>query len=178
MHNIVAAMLRGSRAGGAAPAAPPPSAVRVPAGPSADKRLPPALDTPVVLMIGTNTEIADRLAMLCGALRIRLLTVTSLADLVPALYGARPVGLACALEGTRATVACEVVRAVARYRPTLTTLLFTDDDPETLGILDAIVGLCRLTDLQRMTRQPGSQDLLGFLARAGRRSGRLGLVQA
>jgi hypothetical protein len=87
-----------------------------------------------------------------------------------------PIGLACGMEGAGATAACLAMKTVARYDQGLPMLLVTDGDPETLGCLDAIAALCALKELTRLTAPPRLEDLVAFLARAGRRSGRLALM--
>jgi hypothetical protein len=101
--------------------------------------------------------------------------VTALAE---ALFAAQPIGFACGMTGTGATAACHATKIVARYDMTLPVLMVTDDDPETLGCLDAIATLAGVTDLTRLSEPPRIEDVLAFVARAGRRSGLLGLMRA
>ncbi len=131
---------------------------------------------PTLLLIGSDPDFKHMVASLCSALGVDFVQVDAVSQLTSSLHQLRPIGLAAGLAGTGATVACHVVKAVARYSVTLPTLMCTDDDPETLGCLDAIAALCGVTELQRLSVPPGGEDVLAFLARAGRQSGRLRLM--
>ena len=129
-----------------------------------------------LLLLGGGPLLAAMLSGLSDALGLDLQRAESVASLDATLHIVRPIGLACGLEGTGPTTACHAVKAVARYDAGLPMLMISDEDPETLGSLDAIAALCGLSDLQRLTAPPRMEEVLAFLARAGRRSGRLSLV--
>jgi hypothetical protein len=131
---------------------------------------------PTILLLGPDQDLADRLSPLCLALGIRVTAVDSVPTLATTLHESHPIAFACGLKGTGATAACHAIKTVARYDVGLPMLMVTDDDPETLGGLDAIVSLCDVTDLTRLTAPPRMEDVLAFIARAGRRSGRLALM--
>jgi hypothetical protein len=129
-----------------------------------------------ILLLAGEGALADQLVRLCSALGLRLLFVHGVASLAEALHGSQPIGFACGMAGTGATAACHATKIVARYDMNLPVLMVTDDDPETLGCLDAIATLAGVTDLTRLSEPPRIDDVLAFVARAGRRSGRLALM--
>jgi hypothetical protein len=141
-----------------------------------DERMQAGEAPPTLLVIGTTPEFSHLLASLCTALGVELIEVDAVSLLTAALHRIRPIGIAAGLAGTGATMPCHVVKAVGRYSVTLPTLLCTDDDPETLGCLDAIAALCGLTELHRLSVPPRAEDVLAFIARAGRQSGSLRLM--
>lgn len=141
-----------------------------------DHQPPSANAAPLLLLLGDDAAFESMLASLGKMLGFEVMRVHSVAVLETVLHARRPIGLACSLSGTGVTAACHALKATCCYDACLPMLLVTDADPETLGGVDAIAALCGLADLQRLIAPPRTEDVLAFLARAGRRSGVLALL--
>jgi hypothetical protein len=143
---------------------------------AAAPRPPVPSSAPIIVLFGPDGSFADRLSPLFLALGLQIVAVDSVPMLAATLHGSHPIAFACGLTGTGAAAACHAIKTVARYDISLPMLMVTDDDPETLGGLDAIVSLYEVSDVTRLTAPPRMEDVLAFVARAGRRSGRLALM--
>jgi hypothetical protein len=145
--------------------------------PADAQRMAPGIARPVILLLAQETQLSRLLVAVCSGLDLDCARIDSDAEIGAALHRLRPIGFACATPPTGAMAACDIVKTISRYRPGLPLLIQTDDDPETLGCLDAVMALCGATEVQLLTAPPRLDDVLAFVARAGRRSGRFGLMQ-
>ena len=143
--------------------------------PSADAQLPTAPDA-VLLLLGDDPAFGTLVATVCAVLDIEVVTLETGGAMEHALWTTRPIGVACSLSGPGAATACRIVKATARYHPRLPVMMRVDDDPETLGSLDAVIALCGSRDLRIVTERQSIEDLLTFIASAGRWSGQFGLM--
>ena len=127
-------------------------------------------ETQRVIVLANPGGISQQLLQMCHALAIELVAVASHHDLPFRLRHHRPMAIISELD-PKGTTSCAALRTIAAYDQDMPVLLVAGQDPSVLGTIDAAEQLWRLSALHRLGDAPTANDLIGFLFRAGRRSG-------
>ena len=127
-------------------------------------------ESPRLVVLTGRSGVSEDLAEMCEALEIDLIAVNSHHDLPFRLHHHRPIGVVSELDPS-GLASCAALRSIAAYDSQMPVLLVAGIDPSGLGTIDAAEQLWGLSGLHRLVHAPSRQDLVGFLFKAGRRSG-------
>ena len=133
-------------------------------------------ERPVLVVVGNRGVLTSWFARLCEDLGLRMQAVAELADVADVLAKTRPFALICTDLGEQGRPMARLMRLVAGYDRSLAVLLMTNDEPETLGSVDAAIGLWPLDNVVRAAVPVPVETVLGFLARAGQRTNSVRLI--
>jgi hypothetical protein len=146
----------------AGPVAPSALAVDQPAAATPDGARP-------VLVLGSRQDVPLPLAELCAAMDLELLQMESHHELPFTLHHRRPAAVVCVADQTGRDV-CKALRSVASFDQDMPVLIITDDDPVSMGTIDAAERLWSLTGLHCVSKAVDYHDVVTFLFHAGRQS--------
>jgi len=128
----------------------------------------------VVRDIEKNNECLDAV---CEFLDIGVEHATTKDDLIPLLFGLRPMAVIADLDG-EVEDGFHVMKLAARYDRALPILLLTSNDPALLGAVDAVQEVWGLRHVATASGTGGIGALVDFICHAARDAGRSQLMRA
>lgn len=134
----------------------------------------PAPNSPTVLLIEQRERISRDYGHLFEYLGVHITQVRSVLELRAALEAEQPIGVMWDLDA--GLDSGEVLHAASESDRHLAVLMVAGTDARTLGLLDSMIRFWRMTGVVMLTHEPELQELVEFLFRAGRRSGKFRLL--
>ena len=130
---------------------------------------------PVIVVVQDNDEDLRALDCICECLDIAVERMSSHEDLAAKLRLFRPMAVVAEMDA-EGQDGCHVLITIAKYDRTLPALIITNDDPVSLGAIDAVEELWQVATVVKWPRLLGASEIVNFLFRAGRSGNCLGLM--
>ena len=130
---------------------------------------------PVVIVVEDAPRWSRSIEELCEFLEVRLVWLSTEADLAPLLRDRRPMAVLAQMDGAGQD-GCHVMKLVAAHDPELPLMVLTGGDAKLAGAADAVEEVWGLTSVVQRNVPPSPGELVEFLFRAGRRGRCLGLM--
>ena len=130
---------------------------------------------PVIVVVQDDDERLGVLDSICECLGIAVERMSSNEDLAAKLRLHCPMAVVAEMDA-EGQDGCHVLITIAKYDRTLPALIITNDDPVSLGALDAVEELWHVETVVKWPRLLGASEIVNFLFRAGRNGNCLGLV--
>lgn len=121
----------------------------------------------VIVVVQDNDEHLGALDCICECLGITIERMSSHEDLAANLRLYHPMAVVAEMDA-QGQDGCHVLITIANYDRTLPALIITNDDPVSLGAIDAVEELWHVETVLKWPRLLGASDIVNFLFRAGR----------
>lgn len=122
---------------------------------------------PVIVVVQDEDERRGELDCICECLGVAIERMSSHEDLAAKLRLLRPMAVVAEMDA-EGQDCCHVLITIAEYDRTLPALIIANDDPVSLGAIDAVE---ELWSIERAVKWPclaGASEIVDFLFRAGR----------
>jgi len=122
---------------------------------------------PVIVVVHDNDERRCALDCICECLGIAIERMSSREDLAAKLRLLNPMAVVAEMDA-EGQDGCHVLITIAEYDRALPALIITNDEPASLGAIDAVEELWQVKTVVKWPRLPGASEIVNFLFRAGR----------
>jgi hypothetical protein len=130
---------------------------------------------PVIVVVQDHDGRLGALDCICECLGIAIERMSSSEDLAAKLRLFCPMAVVTEMDA-EGQDGCHVLITIAKYDRTLPALIITNDDPVSLGAIDAVEELWHVETVVKWPRLLGASEIVNFLFRAGRSGNCLRLV--